>query len=192
MQQPKTLESLEAELKKLNKALALPNIDEGERNIYRSAIAEIEKRISRLQAQPEQPTAPEPPQPIPVAVRRPVKTPIPSGAAAEPVSITAVATGGARTVEINWGNNNRDILTEGDARSRFTTALRDLAHSRMARMGRFEDITQYITFDRACAYYRALSVFWGSPPTPAQLQIVALSAERRQIFKMIQQQTQTA
>lgn len=198
----KSLADMQAEIVKLRNAAQLPGIDAAERKIYLDAIATIEKRIASMPAatQPEfrpqtggtfPPPANRHPQgtpepPVPKAPRATKSSPSGVGGAAR---ITASAASGARTVEIDWGNNRRDILTEGDARSRFTTALRDLCHSRMARLKRFESIPQYITFDRACAYYRALTIFWGGPPTPAQLQIVTLSTDRRTIFQLIQQHT---
>lgn len=100
--------------------------------------------------------------------------------------IAGVIIADRKTVVIDWGHGRTDTLTEGEARGRFTTSLRDLAESRMARRGRMEDIRQYVTFDRAVAYYRALTEFWLSAPTPQQLEIWPLGKIRSEIFEMIQ------
>lgn len=127
---------------------------------------------------------PSQPDNAPIAANTP-PSPL-GGGAGGGARIAGVIVADRKTVLIDWGAGRTDTLTEGEARGRFTTALRDLAESRMVRLGRLEDIRQYITFDRAVTYYRALTEFWLSPPTPQQLQIWPLSKVRSEIFELIQ------
>jgi len=99
--------------------------------------------------------------------------------------IVADLTGNKKLVTIQWGYGKIEVLTEGEARSRFTTCMRDLAGSRMARIGRLIELRTYITFSRATAYYRALAEFWNAAPTAAQLELTPMSEVRRRVFEMI-------
>lgn len=200
----KTIEQYQAEIEALRRAAALPGVPDDEKAIYAETIRRIESKIIELHRAAPAPAATPPPQPrkeelppIPVRVIKagqPGNTPV---AAIKPPSplgegmgerprIAGVIVADRKTVLIDWGAGRTDTLTEGEARGRFTTALRDLAESRMARLGRLTDVRQYITFDRAVTYYRALTEFWLSPPTPQQLQIWPLSKVRSEIFEIIQ------
>jgi hypothetical protein len=105
----------------------------------------------------------------------------------EKYTVTAILSLGTKLVSIDWGHDRIDTLTEGEVRSRFTTALRDLAVSRMVRQQRFDDMKRYTTYARAVSYYQALTLFWGEPPTPGQLEIYPLAKTRQTIFTLIQE-----
>jgi hypothetical protein len=105
----------------------------------------------------------------------------------EKYTVTAIISVGTKLVAIDWGHGRTDTLTEGETRSRFTTALRDLTVSRMVRQQRFDDMKRYTTYARAVTYYQALTLFWGEPPTPGQLEIYPLARTRQTIFTLIQE-----
>lgn len=84
----------------------------------------------------------------------------------------------------DWGIKT---YTEADARGRYTTALRDLAESKLAEQGRYDHMTRYTTWWRAIHYYRALTTFWGAPPTRQQLQIRNRTERYIHIFQLITQ-----
>lgn len=136
----------------------------------------------------------EPPIPVRViraGIDKPRHTSQQPAATDTPV-LAAILTGSQKQVLIEWGHGKSDLLTEGEARSRFTTALRDLAESRMAKLGRYDDLTRYITFSRAIAYYRALTEFWAAPPTAQQLAIAPMGRLKQEIFEMITQAARLA
>lgn len=213
--QNKSLQQYQAEIEQLRAAMQIPGVPPDEAAIYANTIQKIEAKIIDLHRAAPQPTAKElpatkPPSnsgegmgvgsnraadttPIPVRViRAGIDKPRhsqPTAPASDekphiPV-LAAVLTGGLKQVLIEWGHGKSDLLTEGEARSRFTTALRDLSESRMAKLERYDDLARYITFSRAVAYYRVLIEFWLSPPTPRQLAINPLSRVRETIFDMI-------
>ena len=89
------------------------------------------------------------------------------------------------TVTITWSDATISTHTEGDARSKFTSLLRDLNNSNLAEQGRFDLMRTYRTYDRAKAYYQALAAFWGHNPTARELEIIPLSMRKATIFNMI-------
>jgi hypothetical protein len=89
------------------------------------------------------------------------------------------------TVTINWSDGTQSTHTEGDARSKFTSLLRDLCQSNLAEKGRFDQIRTYRTYDRAKAYYKALAAFWGKYPSARELEIIPMSIVKSTIFGMI-------
>lgn len=198
MHNEKTLSEYQDELAKLQKALKSPNIDAAEKRIYEDTISRIRSAMQSITSR-QAPAAGR----TTAAANKPerdgmiVTTKIKAGitplrmntntvaADAETPVITADITGGNRLVTIQWNSEASDTFTEGEVRSRFTTALRDLAESRLAKQGRFSDIPQYIIFQRAVAYYQALSIFWGSAPTAAQLNLTPLSRVKQTIFELI-------
>lgn len=209
----KTLEQYTAEKRQLSSAMELPGVTEAERNIYAETIQRIHRAIEAMR-QPAALPAPQPRiaattgaprqegQPIPIRKIRadaplmghaPLASnpatfappPAPDRVGQEAPVIVADLTGNKKLVTIQWGYGKTEILTEGEARSRFTTCMRDLAGSRMARIGRLIELRTYITFSRATAYYRALAEFWSAAPTAAQLELTPMSDIRRRIFEMI-------
>lgn len=108
----------------------------------------------------------------------------------DPASINStlqITTGpGAPTIDIVWSDGFKHIdLTESIARSRFTSILRDLEHSRFAKQNRLYKLPEYTGYSRAKAYYAALTVFWKVPPTLLQLNITRPTATYRAIFEMV-------
>lgn len=200
---------MQAEIEVLEKAMQLPGVPDDERKILAATIDRIKAAIEASQ-QMQQTTTSEPastihsqfnerviPQDdgaIPVTkIRAGANPPRMHGADLQkgnpypddrPV-IAAMVTAGAKQVVIHWGEGAYDIFTEGEARGRLTTALRDLTESRMARLGRWDDLQQYTTFGRAVAYYRAMIEFWNAPPTAQQLAIAPLKGAKAEIFERI-------
>lgn len=91
---------------------------------------------------------------------------------------------GGKQATIKWPNGGTMTGTEGYFRSRFTSALRDLENSTYARQERWHDLTFYVTFHRATAYYRAIASLWGRAPTVKDLNIQT-SKTRNKIIEMI-------
>lgn len=206
---------MRAEVQKLKAVMKLPSIPADEKNIYQTAINEIERRIRALENSESGPTAPiATPTPL-IGTRAQIKAPSkpasssnigpayqrdqqqpnkatsPTTNGSKPMqaakhTINAALSPGTKKVVIDWGNGHEEALTEGETRSRFTTALRDLAMSRMVRQERFEQLPEYVTFQRAVTYYRALAHFWGVPPSAQQLGISPLGKAKSAIFEMIQ------
>lgn len=203
----KTIEDLLRERDQVLAASKLPGIPTDERLIYTQTIMAIDKAIEAKKASarattkpPSAPNAiPTPAPPIVAAEqgysnahgytppRRQAQRPEPEDAECVPIVQADISTGMKR-VKIEWGHGKADILTEGEARSRFTTALRDLAESRMARMERWDDVERYVSFQRAVAYYEALTEFWEAQPSAGQLGIAPLGKVRTEIFSRIQTQ----
>lgn len=198
-QREKTVAEYQTEIAQLQKAAELPGVDAAERKIYLDTIRRIESKIAAVRARSNTTPPPAPPanpaahanDPIPIRVIKPV----PQNLRAIPVAtepdnipvISATITATTPSVTIIWGPDHSDTMTEGEARSRFTTALRDLVESRLVKIGRIEAIQSYITFHRAVAYYRALIEFWGEPPTAQQLAIAPLKGMRGFVFEKITQ-----
>lgn len=198
-QREKTVTEYQAEIIQLQKAADLPGVDAAERKIYLDTIRRIESKIAAITARLHTTPPPATPAnqaaldngPIPIRVIKPA----PKLERAVPVSpepdnipiISAIITATTPSVTIIWGPDDSDTVTEGEARSRFTTALRDLADSRLVKIGRIDAIPSYITFHRAVAYYRALIEFWGEPPTAQQLAIAPLKGVRGFVFEKITQ-----
>lgn len=215
-QKNKTVEQMRAEVDALSKAMLLPGVPDDEKKIYTDTIIKINKAIEiELQQRQSGITTPSPSGPGPVWVEQggpvpPIPTtviragidrprqaqqPVAPRAATPPPEtpvIAAVITGATKQVVIHWGEGAYDVFTEGEARGRFTTAMRDLSASRMARLGRMSDIPQYTTFSRAVAYYRALTEFWAAPPTAQQLAIAPMGRLKQEIFEMITQAARMA
>lgn len=196
-QREKTVTEYQAEIIQLQKAADLPGVDAAERKIYFDTIRRIESKIATITARLN--TTPAPPanpvvshnDPIPIRVIKPAPKPLRAiPVATDPDNIpviSATITAATPSVTIIWGPDDSDTVTEGEARSRFTTALRDLADSRLVKIGRIDAISSYITFHRAVAYYRALIEFWGEPPTAQQLAIAPLKGVRGFVFEKITQ-----
>lgn len=112
--------------------------------------------------------------------------------AGEASSTVAHVSGGPKEVVISWNDGTKTTLTEGVARSRFTSAFRDLAKSGYAKKDRLPDLIYYRTYHRACGFYQALTLLWGRAPSPLDLDIAPLSKIRAAIFDMITAATATA
>lgn len=196
-QKNKTVEALRAEAALVQRALLIPGVPEDEKRIYSDTLIKINNEIAAKLAIQSSSNAPEPSvegaseKTIHTTVIRagitPPRTPATASATPppEPPVISGGSGGAQKQVVIHWGEGASDLFTEGEARGRFTTALRDLAASRMAKIGRMNDIPQYTTFSRAVAYYRALTEFWATPPTAQQLAIAPLGRLKQEIFEMI-------
>jgi hypothetical protein len=210
MSQPKqkSVEDLRAEIATLTKALANPTSTPDEKQIFSDTILKIQNQIGERTATrpPDPPPGQQPPIPIRV-IRAGERTAAPAGQC-KPATINqridkqgidhsittqvnATSATGAPLVSIDWGYGQIDTLTEGEARSRFTTCLRDLSESRLAGQGRLLDLPQYRSFSRAVAYYQALTLFWSAAPSALQLNISTKSPLKRAIFEMIVQAAQT-
>lgn len=204
----KTLEQYQRQIDALRKALALPNLPDDERRIHEDTIRKIQDRIAAMEAAP----APQPPaqrhsapterrsypktagqdsQPAQrvtfrtIVAGKPEETTVTPAQPVDSPMIYAASERATRTVTIDWGHGRADNLTEGECRGRFTTALRDLANSRLARQGRMRDIPAYLTFQRAVAYYHGLCLLWGHTPSPLELEIHPLGRKKAEIFEMI-------
>lgn len=200
---PKSVDDLRAEVQTLINAIANPSATQEEKQIYSDTIIKIQNQIEKLTAtrQPDPPPGQHPPIPIRVIrAGEPKSAPTgqPSQATTNPtVSNQAInhsatinatsAPSGAPVVRIDWGYGQIDTLTEGEARSRFTTCLRDLSESRHAQNCRLTDLPRYRSFARAVAYYQALSIFWAKHPSAQQLNISTKSPLKKAIFDMIVQ-----
>jgi hypothetical protein len=199
----------------LRRALSLPNLPADEAGLHRETIARIQKKIEALDSHkpPAAPPAAAQPQrraatePIVVYDRPAAPTPTASAATKPPASaghrqakpvydpedvpeITVEAPampGGARRAKVVWQDDDRttEYLTEGEARSRFTSYLRDCADGKRAQQERWDDVKQSLCFYRLCTYYRVLSAFWGTAPTPQQLEIAPLRGSRATVFSLL-------
>jgi len=189
MQPNKTKSELLNDLLQMRQALEIQGLDEAEKKIYRST-------ISKIQAQLKNCEEPPPASKGTLHTLRPaasVHSSTPENQAITPQHdperremgvIIAIASGQQKRVMIKWKADSV-ILSEGETRSRFTTALRDLANSRYAQQQRWQDVQLYVTYARACTYYLALMEFWQEAPTPQQLALSSMSAKRQRIFEMI-------
>lgn len=196
----KTIDQYEAEIAKIRQAAILPGVTADEQRIYDATILRIQRIIDA--AKLTKPAEIKRPRQIVDAQGDPVRTELPgppapraavrrAQASAASPAISAPISAEMKRVEIDWGHGKVETLTEGECRGRFTTALRDLAKSRMARLERFDDIGQYIMFDRACGYYRGLIEFWGEPPTAFQLDMHPLGRVKTIIFNMVTEKCRT-
>lgn len=197
----KTIEDLLQERDQVLSASKIPGIPDDEKLIYIQTIMAIDKVIESKKAAARQaPFTPAPaqvpvlePDPVTIAQHqfRRTATPKPEPEDAECIPIVhADISTGMKRVKIEWGHGKADMLTEGEARSRFTTALRDLAETRMAKAERWNDVERYVSFQRAVAYYQALTEFWDAPPSAGQMGIAPLGKVRTEIFSRIQSQAQ--
>ncbi|TXH45504.1 MAG: hypothetical protein E6Q97_31525 [Desulfurellales bacterium] len=103
------------------------------------------------------------------------------------ITIEAATAPGPRRVKVVWQDDDRteEYLTEGEARSRFCSYLRDVSESRRAEQERWADVKCSLSFYRLCTYYQVLTAFWGEPPTPKQLDIAPLNAAKKTVFEML-------
>lgn len=171
--------------------------------IYQNTIAKIKAIIQQRQAA-EQSTAPSKPAHMP-ANRQTGPTNIAIDFSATPrpgmtidlheqraadmpkvqFEVTANLTAQKPTVTISWSNGTISTHTMGDARSKFTSVLRDLCQSNLAEKGLYYQIRTYRTYDRAKAYYQAIAALWGRYPTARELEITPMSIAKSTIFGMI-------
>lgn len=201
----------------LQKALKVPNIPADEAAMHRKLIARLEAELQRRKTQ--QPPAPRPaPLPPteanPIAERptmRPVSESLVTGVGVEPrsgvittvnrnantsdsvateVVVTAEMAKGGKVATIQWADGSSSTLSEGAARSRFSSALRDLCESTYAQQDRFGDLIYYVTWHRAVGYYSALAALWGRQPSARELELLPMSRVRATVFQMIQEQQQ--
>lgn len=181
---------------KLEKALAVKGLPADERELFEATLRKLRAEV------PEQIMKANLPRPQPVqAFQAIVQEPIAQSAPAAPkrrpiydhedmptVTVEAVTGPGKPKVTIVWQDEGRtaETVTEGEARSRFTSCLRDLRNSKRAQQERWDDLALTIGFYRLCTYYKALTAFWGAPPSPQQLEINPLGRVSAHIFNMIE------
>ena len=201
--QHKTIEDLNNEILVLEKGMAQKSATPERIRIYQNTIAKIKAIIQQRQAAAQSTDASNPAHvPIyrqtgPTNIKIDV-TPGPKPgmtidlhkqrAAAMPkveFEVVANLTAQKPTVTITWSDGTQSTHTEGDARSKFTSLLRDLNNSTLAEQGRFDLMRTYRTYDRAKAYYKALAAFWGHNPTARELELTPLSTLKATIFNMI-------
>ncbi len=197
MQPEKSLQELETELATVQRAINAPGVDPAEKQLYQRGAERIEAAIAAKRKaatpDPDKSTNLDNVRPI-----RPQTQPKPrkkqEAVQIQPEEemgvITAITSGTIKRVMIKWKAGEEAeplILTEGETRSRFTTALRDLVNSRFAAQERWEDVKAYVTYAKACTYYLALIEFWGYAPTAQQLELATMGAARQQIFLMIRE-----
>jgi len=103
------------------------------------------------------------------------------------ITIEAATAPGPRRVKVVWQDDERteEYLTEGEARSRFCSYLRDVSESRRAQQERWADVKCSLSFYRLCTYYQVLTAFWGDPPTAKQLDIAPLNSAKKTVFEML-------
>lgn len=201
----------------LQKALKVPNIPADEAAMHRKLVARLEAELQRRKTQ--QPPAPRPAPPLaeptPIAERppmRPVSESLVTGVGVEPrsgilspvkdrtantsdsvateVFVNAEIGKGGKVATIQWADGSNSTLSEGAARSRFSSALRDLCESTYAQQDRFGDLIYYRTWHRAVGYYSALAALWGRQPSARELDLLPMSRVRSTVFQMIQDQQQ--
>lgn len=177
------------QIQKLEKALAVKGLPADERELFEATLrklrAEAPEQIMKanlprqqLVQEPSEQTAPAAPRRRPIYDHEDMPT----------VTVEAVTGPGKPKVTIVWQDEGRtaETVTEGEARSRFTSCLRDLRNSKRAQQERWDDLALTIGFYRLCTYYKALTAFWGAPPTPKQLEITPLGGVSTHIFNMIE------
>lgn len=205
----KTIAQLRDELAMIENATRLPGVDNVELQIYRQTIRNIKELIAQKERVAATSVPRVPVQMHPVATgnagedsaQRPRNNQAPLTprrdtphthplAVAQPKEdmglVTAMEGGPVKKVKIKWHELETVELTEGETRSRFVTALRDLAESKMAAAKRWDDVARYRTFARACTYYQALCIFWEEWPSSAQLGLHQMSDTKKTILNMIQ------
>lgn len=199
-------------------ALKVPNIPADEAAMHRNLIARLESELQRRQAQQPpapRPSPPPPAEPNPIAERppmRPVSESLVTGVGVEPrsgilspvkdrtantsdsvateVFVIAEIGKGGKVATIQWADGSSSTLSEGAARSRFSSALRDLCESTYAQQERFGDLIYYRTWHRAVGYYSALAALWGRQPSARELDLLPMSRVRATVLQMIQDQQQ--
>lgn len=88
-------------------------------------------------------------------------------------------------VRITWADGYAITVTETEARGRFVTTLRDTCALRLVQKGRYEAMWRWSSPWRAAGFYQALTHFYGTPPTLAQIGISRPSEITRHIFQLI-------
>lgn len=178
--------------------IADPQVPEIQKATYRQTVQRIDKRLKAtptpLQTQtPEQATVVFPaatpirtqqPTPQPVRQQREISWKKPEGLKiADTIAVEVPQ--GPNLIRFEWSDKQSEDLTEGQIRSRFVTAIRDLCQSSLAEQGRLEQIPeQYVVFTRAVAYYRGLTTLWNREPSMSELRI-SQGRVRNIIFDMI-------
>jgi hypothetical protein len=199
----KSIQDLQNEISVLENGMAQSSVTPDRIRIYQNTIAKIKAIIQQRQAA-AQSTAASKPADVPVYRQTgPTNIKIDVTPGPKPgmtidlheqraqhmpkveFEVSANLSATRPTVTINWSDGTQSTHTEGDARSKFTSILRDLNNSNLAEQGRFDQIPTYRTYDRAKAYYKALAAFWGHSPTARELEIIPLSMRKATIFNMI-------
>jgi BRCT domain type II-containing protein len=199
----KTTQELQAEIEVLENGMAQKSATPDRIRIYQNTIAKI-KGIIKQRQEDAQPTAASKPadmttyrQAGPTNIKIDVSPGTKPGMTIDlheqrvvdmpkvQFEVTANLAAQKPTVTITWSDATISTHTEGDARSKFTSLLRDLDNSTLAEQSRFDFMRTYRTYDRAKAYYKALAAFWGHNPTARELDLTPLSTRKATIFNMI-------
>ncbi len=199
----KTTQELQAEIEVLENGMAQPSTTPDRIRIYQNTIAKIKGIIKQRQEDAQSTAASKPADVTTYRQTGPTNIKVDVSPGTKPgmtidlheqrvadmpkvqFEVTANISATRPTVTINWSDGTQSTHTEGDARSKFTSILRDLNNSNLAEQGRFDQIRTYRTYDRAKAYYKALAAFWGHNPSARELEITPLSIRKATIFNMI-------
>lgn len=199
----KSTQELQAEIKVLENGMAQSSATPDRIRIYQNTIAKIKAIIQQRQAAAQSTAASKPADVTTSRQTGPTNIAIDFSATPRPgmtidlheqrvadmpkvkFQVTANLAAQKPTVTITWSDATISTHTEGDARSKFTSLLRDLDNSTLAEQSRFDFMRTYRTYDRAKAYYKALAAFWGHNPTARELDLTPLSTRKATIFNMI-------
>lgn len=201
--QYKTIEELNNEILVLENGMAQKSTTPDRIRFYKNTIAKIKAIIQQRQAAAQSTAASKPAEVTTCRQTGPTNIAIDFSATPRPgmtidlheqnaaqmpkveFYLTANLAAQKPTVTITWSDATISTHTEGDARSKFTSLLRDLDNSTLAEQGRFNFMRTYRTYDRAKAYYKALAAFWSHNPTSRELDLTPLSTRKATIFNMI-------
>jgi len=179
--------------------IADPQVPEIQKATYRQTVARIDKRLQSFEPAKKQAPAETQatvvfPAATPIRAQQPTTPPVkqqreiswkkPEGIKiADTIAVQVPQ--GPNLIRFEWSDKQSEDLTEGQIRSRFVTAIRDLCQSSLAEQGRLEQIPeQYVVFTRAVAYYRGLTTLWNREPGMSELRI-SQGRIRNTIFEMI-------
>lgn len=83
--------------------------------------------------------------------------------------ISADFVAATREMTIMWQDGYEFIGNEAIIRSRFTSVVRDLVNSKLARQGRVDQLNTLTGYWRAIGFYKALTTIWGKAPSLKEL-----------------------
>lgn len=203
MQQYKTIEELNNEISVLENGMAQKSTTPDRIRIYQNTIAKIKAIIQQRQAAAQSTAASKLADVTTYRQTGPTNIKIDVSPGTKPgmtidmheqnaaqmpkvqFEVTANLTAQKPTVTICWSDGTQSTHTMGDARSKFTSLLRDLCNSDLAAKGLYDQMRTYRTYDRAKAYYQGISAFWGRHPSARELEITPMSIVKSNIFGMI-------
>lgn len=83
--------------------------------------------------------------------------------------ISADFVAATRKMTIKWQDGYEFVGNEALIRSRFTSVIRDLVNSKLARQGRVDQLNTLTGYWRAIGFYKALTTIWGKAPSLKEL-----------------------